>query len=45
MKTLKIEERLHLKLKVLAVQLGVSLQDLIEELLEKGLKSKTQGKK
>ena len=40
MKTLKIEDKLHLKLKILSVQLGVSLQDLITEMLEKGLRAK-----
>jgi len=38
MKTLKIEDKLHLKLKILAAQMEVSLQDLIMELLKKGLR-------
>jgi len=40
MKTLKIEDKLHLKLKILAAQMGVSLQDLITEMLERGLRKR-----
>lgn len=45
MKTLKVDKKLHLRLKILAIQLGVSLQELIDELLNKGISTKTGGKK
>ena len=45
MKTLKIEEKLHLRLKVLSVQLGVSLKDMIEGYLEEGLKRAVEDEK
>ena len=45
MKTLKIEEKLHLRLKVLAVQLGVSMQDMIESYLKEGLEKDIEDEK
>ena len=40
MKTQKIPEELHTKLKIKAAQKGIPLQGLVEQILRKGLKDK-----
>lgn len=41
-KTQKVSEELHLELKILAAKEGVSLQEITEEVIKKGLKIKTE---